>query len=282
MAQAWLAQQRRGAAIRGRARPGIAAGRGLRGGGRRAHADRAGDARLLPERSQDGHRGLTTLCHDRGALRVPRRLPAHGLGPDRRPRARRRFHGDRLPEVSAGRRRASAFLYVRRDLIERLEPTITGWFGRVNPFAFRIERSTGRRLPAGSRAARRRCRTPTRRSARWSCSTALATRRSASRSSGWWSGTGPRPATRASWSGRRPTPERRGPLVVVQSLDAPALVVTAGRARHRRVVPRQRTPRVVSRLQQRGGRGCRDGGARRECRPARAPSHGLAARHGSM
>ena len=32
-----------------------------------------------------------------------------------------------------------AFLYVRRDLIERFEPTITGWFGRANPFAFRID-----------------------------------------------------------------------------------------------------------------------------------------------
>ena len=30
-----------------------------------------------------------------------------------------------------------AFLYVRRALIERLEPTLTGWFGRVDPFAFR-------------------------------------------------------------------------------------------------------------------------------------------------
>jgi len=29
-----------------------------------------------------------------------------------------------------------AFLYVRRDLIERLTPTVTGWFGRKNPFAF--------------------------------------------------------------------------------------------------------------------------------------------------
>jgi selenocysteine lyase/cysteine desulfurase len=29
-----------------------------------------------------------------------------------------------------------AFLYVRRDLIERLEPRVTGWFGRANPFAF--------------------------------------------------------------------------------------------------------------------------------------------------
>ena len=29
-----------------------------------------------------------------------------------------------------------AFLYVRRDLAERLEPSVTGWFGRANPFAF--------------------------------------------------------------------------------------------------------------------------------------------------
>ena len=31
-----------------------------------------------------------------------------------------------------------AFLYVRRDLIERLHPAVTGWFGRENPFAFTI------------------------------------------------------------------------------------------------------------------------------------------------
>src|SRR5687767_2499443 len=29
-----------------------------------------------------------------------------------------------------------AFLYVRRDLAEQLRPSSTGWFGRVNPFAF--------------------------------------------------------------------------------------------------------------------------------------------------
>jgi selenocysteine lyase/cysteine desulfurase len=29
-----------------------------------------------------------------------------------------------------------AFLYVRRELAERLEPGVTGWFGRANPFAF--------------------------------------------------------------------------------------------------------------------------------------------------
>ena len=62
---------------------------------------------------RNGHKtdiaGLVRLSHDRGALRLPRRLPAHGLGPDRRPRARRRFHGHRLPEVPArgGRHRLS-------------------------------------------------------------------------------------------------------------------------------------------------------------------------------
>jgi selenocysteine lyase/cysteine desulfurase len=29
-----------------------------------------------------------------------------------------------------------AFLYVRREIIERFEPLITGWFGRANPYAF--------------------------------------------------------------------------------------------------------------------------------------------------
>jgi selenocysteine lyase/cysteine desulfurase len=29
-----------------------------------------------------------------------------------------------------------AFLYVRREIVHRLEPTVTGWFGRTNPFAF--------------------------------------------------------------------------------------------------------------------------------------------------
>ena len=33
-----------------------------------------------------------------------------------------------------------AFLYVRRELIARLEPAVTGWFGRANPFAFDVKR----------------------------------------------------------------------------------------------------------------------------------------------
>jgi selenocysteine lyase/cysteine desulfurase len=31
-----------------------------------------------------------------------------------------------------------AFLYVRRELIEKLRPSVTGWFGRVEPFAFKV------------------------------------------------------------------------------------------------------------------------------------------------
>ena len=31
-----------------------------------------------------------------------------------------------------------AFLYVRRELIESLHPSVTGWFGRVDPFAFKV------------------------------------------------------------------------------------------------------------------------------------------------
>jgi selenocysteine lyase/cysteine desulfurase len=47
-----------------------------------------------------------------------------------------------------------AFLYVRRELIERLEPLITGWFGRREPFAFGLTpldwAASARRFETGS------------------------------------------------------------------------------------------------------------------------------------
>jgi selenocysteine lyase/cysteine desulfurase len=47
-----------------------------------------------------------------------------------------------------------AFLYVRRGLIEGLTPTITGWFGQQNPFAFDTKHfdpaRTARRFETGS------------------------------------------------------------------------------------------------------------------------------------
>ncbi len=42
-----------------------------------------------------------------------------------------------------------AFLYVRPGLVERLEPAVTGWFGRANPFSF-----DARKLDYASTAAR--------------------------------------------------------------------------------------------------------------------------------
>jgi selenocysteine lyase/cysteine desulfurase len=47
-----------------------------------------------------------------------------------------------------------AFLYVRREVIERLHPAVTGWFGRANPFAFNAKSldwsSTASRFDAGT------------------------------------------------------------------------------------------------------------------------------------
>jgi selenocysteine lyase/cysteine desulfurase len=47
-----------------------------------------------------------------------------------------------------------AFLYVRRELISGLVPTITGWFGQTNPFAFDVKRfdpaPSARRFEAGT------------------------------------------------------------------------------------------------------------------------------------
>ena len=47
-----------------------------------------------------------------------------------------------------------AFLYVRKELIESLEPTITGWFAQADPFAFDVKHldlaPSARRFEAGS------------------------------------------------------------------------------------------------------------------------------------
>ncbi len=139
MAQVWLAQERRGASIR------------------RAHA--SGDvlpidayAAAIDERTlvvpathvcfRNGHKtdiaGLVKVAHDRGAyvfLDDYQRtgsgpIDVHALGVDFMVTGCLKYL---LAAAGIG------FLYVRRDLIERFEPTVTGWFGRVNPFAFRID-----------------------------------------------------------------------------------------------------------------------------------------------
>jgi selenocysteine lyase/cysteine desulfurase len=224
MAQVWLAQQRRGAVVRW-----------ARADGDRLEVDAY--AAVVDERTlivpathvcfRNGHKtdipALTRLCHERGAyifLDDYQRtgsgpIDVHALGVDFMVTGCLKYL---LSEAGV------AFLYVRGDLIERLEPTITGWFGRVNPFAFRIDEIdwplTANRFESGT--------PPVPNAYAALGGLALLDRigydvvgqyverlveryRSAADARGFHVRTPAEPA-------------RRGPLVVVQSLDAPAMV----------------------------------------------------------
>jgi selenocysteine lyase/cysteine desulfurase len=139
MAQIWLAQQRRGAEIRW-----------VRAAGDRLDVDAY--ERMIDERTlivpathvcfRNGHRTdiaqLTQAAHRHGALVFVDDYQRTGSGP-------LDVHALGVDFLVTGCLKyliaaaGIAFLYVRRDLIQRLEPTVTGWFGRVNPFAFRID-----------------------------------------------------------------------------------------------------------------------------------------------
>jgi selenocysteine lyase/cysteine desulfurase len=116
------------------------------------------------------------------------------------------------------------FLYVRRDLVERFQPTVTGWFGRVNPFAFRIDA-----LDWPSGANRFETGTPPVPNA-YAALAALdlldrvgyeAVGRQIDHLVGRFAAA----AHDAGFVVRTPSaPEHRGPLVVIQSVDGPALV----------------------------------------------------------
>ena len=89
---------------------------------------------------RNGHRtdirALTTLCHAHGAYVFLDDYQRTGSGPID-------VHELGVDFAVTGALKyliapaGIAFLYVRRDLIGRLEPTVTGWFGRANPFAYR-------------------------------------------------------------------------------------------------------------------------------------------------
>jgi selenocysteine lyase/cysteine desulfurase len=142
MAQVWLAQERRGATIR-RARASSTAPDVLPLESYEAVVDER--TLIVPATHvcfRNGHRtdiaGLVRLAHDRGAyvfLDDYQRtgsgpIDVHELGVDFMVTGCLKYL---LAAAGIG------FLYVRRDLIRQLEPTVTGWFGRVNPFAFRID-----------------------------------------------------------------------------------------------------------------------------------------------
>jgi selenocysteine lyase/cysteine desulfurase len=224
MAQIWLAQQPRGAEITW-----------ARADGDRLSIDAyervIDDTTLIVPAThvcfRNGHKtdisALTALCHARGALvfmddyqhtgSAP--LDVHGLGVDL-------MVTGCLKYLLAAP--GIAFLYVRRDLIEQLEPAITGWFGRINPFAFRIDAldwpDTARRFESGTPPV----------PCAYAALAALqlldrigydAVARQISALVARFHAA----ATAAGFVVRTPAePARRGPLVVVQSVDAPQLV----------------------------------------------------------
>jgi selenocysteine lyase/cysteine desulfurase len=224
MAHVWLAQQRRGAAIRW-AR---AAGDRLEIDAYRAVIDER--TLVVPATHvcfRNGHRtdiaALTTLAHASGAYVFLDDYQRTGSGPlDVRALGVDFMVTGCLKYLLAAA--GVAFLYVRRELVDRFEPTITGWFGRVNPFAFRIDE-----LDWASTASRFESGTPPVPSAYAALGALdlldrigydvverqverLVERyRSAADAGGFVVRT---PAETA----------RRGPLVVVESVDAPALV----------------------------------------------------------
>jgi selenocysteine lyase/cysteine desulfurase len=80
-------------------------------------------------------RGIAQLAHGRGALVYVDAYQSAGIVPID-------VRAMEVDFLSSGTLKflmgtpGIAFLYVRRQLIEQLEPTVTGWFGRANPFAF--------------------------------------------------------------------------------------------------------------------------------------------------
>lgn len=154
MAHVWLAQQRRGATIdwvpaHGETLP-IA-----------AYEARIDERTLVVPAAhvcfRNGYRldvpALAALCRGRGAYLMLDDYQHTGTGP-------LDVHALGVDFMVTGALKyllgpaGIAFLYVRRELVGRLEPLSTGWFGRVDPFAFSLDRldwaPSARRFEAGS------------------------------------------------------------------------------------------------------------------------------------
>jgi selenocysteine lyase/cysteine desulfurase len=154
MAHGWLAQQPRGASIAWVP----SANEELPVDAYARHVD---DRTLIVPLThicfRNGYRldvpGVVSLCHERGAYVFlddyqqtgTRPLDVHRLGVD--------FMVTGALKYLLGPA-GVAFLYVRRALIDRLEPLVTGWFGRRDPFAFAADRldwsMTARRFETGT------------------------------------------------------------------------------------------------------------------------------------
>jgi selenocysteine lyase/cysteine desulfurase len=224
MAQIWLAQQRRGARIAWARADGDSLPI-------EAYETVVDETTLIVPAThvcfRNGHKtdiaALTAMCHARGALvfmddyqhtgSAP--LDVRALGVDFMVTGCLKYL---LAAAGIG------FLYVRRELIEQLEPAVTGWFGRINPFAFRIDAldwpATARRFESGTPPVP-------------SAYAALAGLRllnqigyaGVAQQVGRLAARFHAAASAAGFVVRTPaSPARRGALVVVQSLDAATLV----------------------------------------------------------
>jgi selenocysteine lyase/cysteine desulfurase len=224
MAQIWLAQRRRGAEI-------------CRVGAEGDRLEVEAYERMIDDRTlvvpathvcfRNGHRtdvaALTRLAHRHGALVFVDDYQRTGSAPlDVHALAVDFLVTGCLKYLLAAA--GIAFLYVRRDLVERLQPTLTGWFGRVDPFAFRIDEID---WPAA--ATRFESGTPPVVNAYLAIAALDLLDRIGYENIGAHVarlvGRFRSAAEAAGFVVRTPhEPERRGPLVVVQCTDAPALV----------------------------------------------------------
>ncbi len=140
LAHVWLAQARRGAAIEWARAEGETLPID-------SYAERIDERTLIVPAThvcfRNGYRldipRLVELCHARGALVMLDDYQRTGSGPIDVQALGVDFMVTGALKYLLGPA-GIAFLYVRRELVERLEPLATGWFGRVDPFAFRADR----------------------------------------------------------------------------------------------------------------------------------------------
>jgi selenocysteine lyase/cysteine desulfurase len=154
MAHGWLAQQRRGAAIRRV----VAEGHELPiDSYRPALSARTLIVPMTQLCFRNGYRldvaGLAALCREHGALSLLDDYQSTGSGPlDVRALGVDFMVTGALKYLLGPS--GVAFLYVRHALIGGLTPLVTGWFGRANPFAFRDDlldwSDSARRFEGGS------------------------------------------------------------------------------------------------------------------------------------
>lgn len=154
LAHVWLAQQRRGAVIAWAK----AVGDTLPV---ESYAAKVDDRTLIVPVThvcfRNGYRlevaQLVNLCHARGAYVMLDDYQHTGTAP-------LDVHALEIDFMVTGALKyllgpaGIAFLYVRRDVIGRFEPLMTGWFGRVDPFTFALEPldwpPTARRFECGT------------------------------------------------------------------------------------------------------------------------------------